>query len=63
MTKELIGWIEQWHNYIPAILKFQTYKEYPLDLYHREFIIALRMNDGEFHQTHDGEKKWLNYTW
>lgn len=62
-TKEEIVLAVKDNAIIPIIRKFQTYKEYPLDLYHREFVISLRMCNGSFHQTWDNEKKWLNYTW
>jgi len=62
-TKEEIVLAVKGGTLIPIIRKFQTYKNYPKDLYEREFIIALRMAEGSFHQVWDNEKKWLNYTW
>jgi len=63
MTEEQITFLIQRRNIIPIIRKFQTYKEYPLDLYCREFIIMMRMTESELHQVMNGEKKWLGYTW
>jgi len=47
---------------ILALQKRQTYKQYPIDLFHREHIEAMTQLDGQYHQLMDGKEKWLNYT-
>jgi len=49
-------------NLILTLKKYQTYKQYPLDLYHREYIIAQRHLRGQIHQIWNNQPLWLNYT-
>jgi hypothetical protein len=50
------------HTFISAILTFGTYKQYPLDEWHRELIVSLRYGRSVIDIAMDGTELTLYFT-